>query len=142
MSSKRASIEPQGLKLRCSAVQAWGNQSLRVADLDVFTIMEKEKQRQLKGIELIHSENFVCSTVMDALGNCLPNKYSEGVLGARYYGENQYIGKIEMVKKKAQALAFVLLRKTCILVSRDTDNHLLLWDLKTIGLTTWLLCAN
>ncbi|KAL6966704.1 Serine hydroxymethyltransferase 6, partial [Sarracenia purpurea var. burkii] len=59
--------------------------------------MEKEKQRQLKGIELIPFENFVCRAVMDALGSHLTSKYSEGVLGATYYGVNQYIGEIEML---------------------------------------------
>ncbi|KAL7002016.1 Serine hydroxymethyltransferase 7 [Sarracenia purpurea var. burkii] len=97
LSSKRVSIEPQGLELRRSAVRAWGNQPLCVADPDVFAIMEKEKQRQYKGIELIASENFVCRAVMDALGSHLTNKYSEGMPGARYYGGNQYIDEIEML---------------------------------------------
>ncbi|RVX04515.1 Serine hydroxymethyltransferase 7 [Vitis vinifera] len=48
------------LEARRSAVRAWGNQRLCVADPDVFDIMEKEKRRQFKGIELIASENFVC----------------------------------------------------------------------------------
>uniref|UniRef100_A0A5B6ZL08 Serine hydroxymethyltransferase n=1 Tax=Davidia involucrata TaxID=16924 RepID=A0A5B6ZL08_DAVIN len=93
--SKRGSIEQQSLESRRNAVLAWGNQSLRVADHDVFEIMEKEKQRQFKGIELIASENFVCQAVMEALGSHLTNKYSEGMPGARYYVGNQYIDEIE-----------------------------------------------
>ncbi|KAK9286714.1 hypothetical protein L1049_015117 [Liquidambar formosana] len=94
-SSKRLSMEQSDLEARRSAVRAWGDQPLCVADPDVFEIMEKEKQRQFKGIELIASENFVCKAVMEALGSHLTNKYSEGMPGARYYGGNQYIDEIE-----------------------------------------------
>ncbi|GMP81315.1 hypothetical protein CsSME_00036069 [Camellia sinensis var. sinensis] len=81
-SSKRVSIErfePHGLESRRSAVRAWGNQPLCIADPDAFWIMEKEKQRQFKGIELIASENFVYRAVMEALGSHLTNKYSNGM---------------------------------------------------------------
>uniref|UniRef100_A0A0C9S573 Serine hydroxymethyltransferase n=1 Tax=Wollemia nobilis TaxID=56998 RepID=A0A0C9S573_9CONI len=80
---------------RRAAVRAWGNQPLSVADPDLWDIMEKEKQRQWKGIELIASENFVCQGVIEALGSHLTNKYSEGFPGARYYGGNEYIDQIE-----------------------------------------------
>ncbi|XP_057503008.1 serine hydroxymethyltransferase 7-like [Actinidia eriantha] len=112
-SSKRASMEPpQGLESRRGLVRAWGNQPLCVADPDVFGIMEKEKQRQFKGIELIASENFVCRAVMEALGSHLTNKYSEGMPGARYYGGNQYIDEIEMLCCERALAAFGL----------DSDN--------------------
>ncbi|MBP7220112.1 MAG: serine hydroxymethyltransferase [Paludibacteraceae bacterium] len=52
----------------------------------MFEIIEKEKKRQLKGIELIASENFVSEQVMEAMGSCLTNKYAEGYPGKRYYG--------------------------------------------------------
>ena len=52
----------------------------------IFDIIEKEHQRQLKGIELIASENFVSDQVMQAMGSCLTNKYAEGYPGKRYYG--------------------------------------------------------
>ena len=55
-------------------------------DSAIFDIIEKEYQRQLKGIELIASENFVSQQVMDAMGSCLTNKYAEGYPGKRYYG--------------------------------------------------------
>ncbi len=55
-------------------------------DTAIFEIIEKEKQRQLKGIELIASENFVSEQVMEAMGSCLTNKYAEGYPGKRYYG--------------------------------------------------------
>lgn len=108
-SSKRASIEPViGLESRRNAVRGWGNQSLCVADPDVFGMMEKEKQRQFKGIELIASENFVCRAVMEALGSHLTNKYSEGMPGARYYGGNQFIDEIETLCCERALTAFGL----------------------------------
>lgn len=55
-------------------------------DTAIFSIIEKEHQRQLKGIELIASENFVSEQVMQAMGSCLTNKYAEGYPGKRYYG--------------------------------------------------------
>lgn len=50
-------------------------------DDSIFNIIEKEHQRQLKGIELIASENFVSEQVMQAMGSCLTNKYAEGYPG-------------------------------------------------------------
>jgi glycine hydroxymethyltransferase len=55
-------------------------------DSAIFDIIEKECQRQLKGIELIASENFVSEEVMQAMGSCLTNKYAEGYPEKRYYG--------------------------------------------------------
>ncbi|XP_073013515.1 serine hydroxymethyltransferase 7-like [Typha latifolia] len=105
--SKRPGIE-QDLDARRTAVRSWGNQPLSVADPDVFGIMEKEKERQVKGIELVASENFVCRAVLDALGSHLTNKYSEGMPGARYYGGNQYIDRIERLCHQRALAAFDL----------------------------------
>ncbi len=55
-------------------------------DTRIFDIIEQEKQRQLKGVELIASENFVSNQVMEAMGSVLTNKYAEGYPGRRYYG--------------------------------------------------------
>ncbi|MDR1516855.1 MAG: serine hydroxymethyltransferase [Dysgonamonadaceae bacterium] len=55
-------------------------------DTQIFDIIEREEQRQLKGIELIASENFVSKQVMEAMGSVLTNKYAEGYPGRRYYG--------------------------------------------------------
>ncbi|KAM7478861.1 hypothetical protein LguiA_027074 [Lonicera macranthoides] len=106
--NKQGPVEPQDLESRRNAVRAWGNQSLSVADPDIFTIMEKEKQRQYKGIELIASENFVCQAVMEALGSHLTNKYSEGMPGSRYYGGNQHIDEIELLCGNRALAAFGL----------------------------------
>ncbi len=55
-------------------------------DREIFAIIQKEQERQLKGIELIASENFVSEQVMQAMGSVLTNKYAEGYPGKRYYG--------------------------------------------------------
>lgn len=60
-------------------------------DTTIFDIIEKEHQRQLKGIELIASENFVSEQVMEAMGSCLTNKYAEGYPGKRYYGGCEFV---------------------------------------------------
>jgi len=66
-------------------------------DSEVFEIIEKEKQRQLSGIELIASENFVSEQVMQAMGSCLTNKYAEGYPGHRYYGGCQHVDEVEQL---------------------------------------------
>ena len=53
-------------------------------DVEIFDLIEKEHQRQLKGIELIASENFVSEEVMNAMGSYLTNKYAQGYPGKRY----------------------------------------------------------
>ena len=66
-------------------------------DPQIAALIEKEKQRQMKGIELIPSENFTSMAVMEAMGSVLTNKYSEGYPGKRYYGGNQFVDKIEKI---------------------------------------------
>jgi glycine hydroxymethyltransferase len=61
----------------------------------LFELIEKEHQRQLHGIELIASENFVSDQVMQAMGTWLTNKYAEGYIGKRYYGGCQVIDEVE-----------------------------------------------
>lgn len=63
----------------------------------IFDIIEREHQRQKKGIELIASENFVSDEVMAAMGSCLTNKYAEGYPGRRYYGGCQVIDEAEQI---------------------------------------------
>ncbi len=64
-------------------------------DKAIFDIIEREHQRQLKGIELIASENFVSDQVMQAMGSCLTNKYAEGYPGKRYYGGCEVVDESE-----------------------------------------------
>ena len=63
----------------------------------VFDIIEKERQRQLGGIELIASENFVSEQVMEAMGSVMTNKYAEGYPGKRYYGGCQFVDLTEQL---------------------------------------------
>lgn len=71
----------------------------------VFALIEEERQRQLRGIELIASENFVSDQVMQAMGTCLTNKYAEGYPGKRYYGGCQVVDKVEQLAiDRAKAL--------------------------------------
>ncbi len=64
-------------------------------DTAVFDMIEREHQRQKKGIELIASENFVSPQVMQAMGSCLTNKYAEGYPGHRYYGGCEVVDEVE-----------------------------------------------
>ncbi|MGL5773580.1 MAG: serine hydroxymethyltransferase [Bacteroidales bacterium] len=66
-------------------------------DNQIFEIIAKEHQRQLKGIELIASENFVSEQVMQAMGSCLTNKYAEGYPGKRYYGGCEVVDQSEQI---------------------------------------------
>lgn len=66
-------------------------------DKEIFDIIEREHQRQKKGIELIASENFVSDDVMRAMGSCLTNKYAEGYPGHRYYGGCQVVDEAEQL---------------------------------------------
>lgn len=81
---------------------------LEEADPEVFALIEEERERQKGGIELIASENFTSLGVMQALGSVLTNKYSEGLPGARYYGGNDVIDKVENLCKKRALEAFNL----------------------------------
>ena len=66
-------------------------------DNKVFEIIEKERQRQLNGIELIASENFVSDQVLEAMGSVMTNKYAEGYPGHRYYGGCQFVDMTEQL---------------------------------------------
>ena len=58
-------------------------------------LIEAESKRQIEGIELIASENYVSEDILNAMGSILTNKYSEGYPGKRYYGGNEYIDEVE-----------------------------------------------
>lgn len=66
-------------------------------DKHIFEIIEKERERQLKGLELIASENFVSEQVMEAAGSVLTNKYAEGYPGRRYYGGCEVVDMSEQL---------------------------------------------
>ncbi|KAK7245610.1 hypothetical protein RIF29_40457 [Crotalaria pallida] len=81
---------------------------LSEADPEVRAIINKEKDRQSKSLELIASENFTSRAVMEAVGSCLTNKYSEGLPGKRYYGGNEYIDELEILCQERALAAFHL----------------------------------
>ena len=66
-------------------------------DQVIFDLIEKERRRQLRGMELIASENFVSDEVMQAMGSCLTNKYAEGYPGKRYYGGCGVVDEVEQL---------------------------------------------
>jgi glycine hydroxymethyltransferase len=66
-------------------------------DQAIFKLIEAEKERQLHGIELIASENFVSEQVMQAMGSVLTNKYAEGLPGKRYYGGCEIVDQVEQL---------------------------------------------
>lgn len=66
-------------------------------DQQIFELIEAEKQRQLNGLELIASENFVSDQVMEAAGSVLTNKYAEGYPGKRYYGGCEVVDEVEQL---------------------------------------------
>ena len=95
----------------------------------IFDIIEKEHQRQLKGIELIASENFVSDQVMQAMGSCLTNKYAEGYPGKRYYGGCEVVDQSEQIAidrlkeifaaKSLQLVSFTITEKGYALQKAD-----------------------
>jgi len=88
--------------------QLSGNKPLSEVDPLMHGLIQEEKARQMRSIELIASENFTSRAVMECLGSVLTNKYSEGQPGARYYGGNEVIDKVENLCKKRALEAFSL----------------------------------
>jgi len=74
--------------------------TLKSFDNDAWSIISQEWNRQHRSIELIASENYVSVPVLQALGSCMTHKYSEGLPGARYYGGNEFIDKMENLCRK------------------------------------------
>jgi glycine hydroxymethyltransferase len=92
-------------------IQNWNKQlnaSLKEIDPEMFDIIEREKNRQFKSLQLIPSENFAPTAVLQALGSVMQNKYSEGLPGQRYYGGNEFIDMSERLCQKRALEAFNL----------------------------------
>ncbi len=80
-------------------------EALRSADPEVHAIVSAERKRQAEGLELIASENFVSSAVLEAAGSVLTNKYAEGYPGRRYYGGCDVVDSVErLARKRAKRL--------------------------------------
>ncbi|XP_069066208.1 serine hydroxymethyltransferase, cytosolic [Pleurodeles waltl] len=81
---------------------------LETNDSEVYDIIRKEKHRQKFGLELIASENFASRAVLEALGSCMNNKYSEGYPGQRYYGGTEFVDELERLCQKRALEAYGL----------------------------------
>lgn len=77
-------------------------------DPELFAIIRREKSRQFRGLEMIASENYTSRAVNECLSSCLTNKYSEGMVGQRYYGGNEHIDEMETLCKNRCLKAFGL----------------------------------
>ncbi|XP_040173659.1 serine hydroxymethyltransferase isoform X1 [Anopheles arabiensis] len=77
-------------------------------DPELMDLIRKEKTRQIRGLEMIASENFTSLSVLQCLSSCLHNKYSEGLPGQRYYGGNEFIDQIELLAQKRALEAYRL----------------------------------
>ncbi|KAK2106603.1 Serine hydroxymethyltransferase, cytosolic [Saguinus oedipus] len=73
---------------------------LKGSNVEVYNISKKESNQQRVGLELITSENFTSQVVLEALGSCLNNKYSEGYLGQRYYGGTEFTDELQTFCQK------------------------------------------
>ncbi len=73
---------------------------LNEADSDIFSIIQKETERQEYGLEMIPSENFVSEAILEAMGSVLTNKYAEGLPGKRYYGGCECVDEIEIIAQE------------------------------------------
>ncbi|CAL8107466.1 unnamed protein product [Calicophoron daubneyi] len=87
----RTWLQPRVIYMSCWS----GREHLRAADPELFELVLQEKARQSSCLELIASENFTAHSILECVGSCLTNKYAEGYPGARYYGGNEIIDKIE-----------------------------------------------
>ncbi|MGH7537083.1 MAG: serine hydroxymethyltransferase, partial [Gemmatimonadales bacterium] len=71
--------------------------ALERTDPAIHALIRREVERQEHGLELIASENFVSSAVLEAMGTALTNKYAEGLPGKRYYGGCEVVDKVEQL---------------------------------------------
>ncbi|XP_032296960.1 serine hydroxymethyltransferase, mitochondrial [Coturnix japonica] len=85
-----------------------GQESLADSDPEVWGLVQKEKDRQCRGLELIASENFCSRAALEALGSCLNNKYSRGYPPNRYYGGAEVVDQLELLCEQRALDAFDL----------------------------------
>ncbi|XP_076825276.1 serine hydroxymethyltransferase, mitochondrial-like [Clavelina lepadiformis] len=85
-----------------------GSMPLEQDDPEITGIIRREKDRQVRGLELIASENFCSRAVSEAMSSCLTNKYSEGYPGQRYYGGTEHVDELEILCRKRGLEAFDL----------------------------------
>ncbi|XP_048183483.1 LOW QUALITY PROTEIN: serine hydroxymethyltransferase, mitochondrial [Corvus hawaiiensis] len=107
--SQRAQHGPRCRHRPAGHVPGWtGQESLAESDPEMWSLVQKEKDRQCRGLELIASENFCSRAALEALGSCFNNKYSEGYPGKRYYGGAEVVDQIELLCEQRALEAFDL----------------------------------
>src|SRR5687768_16382219 len=82
--------------------------SLVETDQELFELIQREKKRQIQGLETIASENFTSVSVLQCLASCLHYKYAEGYPGRRYYGGNEVFDEVENLARARALKAFGL----------------------------------
>ena len=91
-------------------------------DTQIFDLIAAERSRQMHGIELIASENFVSEQVMEAMGSVLTNKYAEGYPGHRYYGGCQYVDQVEQIAIDRACKLFGAKYANCLLYTSPSPR--------------------
>ncbi|KAL5712417.1 glycine hydroxymethyltransferase [Ranunculus cassubicifolius] len=104
---------------------------LREADPEIYSMIEREKKRQLETLDLTASQNYTSRAVMEAVGSCLMNKYSEGQPKKRYYGGNKYIDEIEILCQQRALSAFHLDGEKWGVNVQPLDKHLANFEVYT-----------
>ncbi|XP_066432759.1 serine hydroxymethyltransferase, cytosolic-like [Eleutherodactylus coqui] len=97
-----------GMPIYGHRITRWSWNLLKQMIQRVYEIIRKEKQRQRYGLELIASEDFASCVVLQALGSCMNNKYSEGYPGQRYYGGTEHVDELERLCQKRALEAYSL----------------------------------
>ncbi|XP_042554800.1 serine hydroxymethyltransferase, mitochondrial [Dipodomys spectabilis] len=108
MATRAQHIEAAQTQTRETTGGWTGQERLSDSDPEMWELLQGEKDRQCRGLELIASENFCSRAVLEALGSCLNNKYSEGYPGKRYYGGAEVVDKIELLCQRRALEAFDL----------------------------------
>lgn len=104
----------------------------------IFDIINREHQRQQKGIELIASENFVSPQVMEAMGSCLTNKYAEGYPGHRYYGGCQVVDEAETLAQDRLKQLFGRNMPMCSLIPAHRPIWQFSWHVSSLATPLWV----
>ena len=105
---------------------------LKNSDPKLYNLIQKENNRQINSIELIASENYTSNSIIECLGSCLTNKYSEGYVGRRYYGGNEVIDEIESLCIKRALKAFHV-EKICEYVNISLNKNSIYGDVSAFN---------
>ncbi|XP_027879680.1 serine hydroxymethyltransferase, mitochondrial-like [Xiphophorus couchianus] len=105
---REGQVASEPCRLKHSGGGWTGQEGLAQDDPEIWSLLQQEKDRQCRGLELIASENFCSRAALEAQGSCLNNKYSEGYPGQRYYGGAEIVDQIELLCQRRALAAFGL----------------------------------